>query len=128
MSSLANLKRLVVSRLLQDEDFILLVVRPGVAGVELPGPLMEARQPIGIHIGYRMTIPVPDLELDDRGVSATLSFDRAPFRCFLPWDAVEQIVVDEERLIWLGPLPEHPPVEDREEPEHPSSGRRLRLV
>lgn len=38
--------------------------------------------------GTEMPIPIPDLSIDDTGISATLSFDRVPFKTFLPWAAV----------------------------------------
>ena len=83
MGSIAALKRLAVEQLLSREDYVLLVINPLIAGVSLPKPLLEARQPVPIHIGYNMVIPVPDLTIDDHGISGTLSFDRSPFSCCL---------------------------------------------
>lgn len=38
--------------------------------------------------GAELPIPIPDLVIDDSGISATLSFNRTPFKTFLPWGAV----------------------------------------
>jgi hypothetical protein len=35
-----------------------------------------------------MPVPIPDLEVTDAGVSATLSFSRVPHRTYVPWSAV----------------------------------------
>jgi hypothetical protein len=36
-------------------------------------------------------IPIPDLDLGELGISATLSFDRRPYRTFVPWEAIAGI-------------------------------------
>lgn len=43
-----------------------------------------------IHLEYGLDMPVPitDLEITDKGVKATLSFNREPQLTFVPWDAV----------------------------------------
>lgn len=38
--------------------------------------------------GEELPIPIPDLVIDDAGISATLSFNREPFKTFLPWAAI----------------------------------------
>ena len=88
---------------------------------------MEARQPVPIHIGYNMVIPIPDLEVDDLQIAGTLSFDRAPFHCVFPWSSVMQVSVDDEHLVWVVPvddgiLPEPDEEEDKRNKPH------LRLV
>ena len=35
-----------------------------------------------------LAIPIPDLVVDNVGISGTLSFARTPFKCFVPWGAV----------------------------------------
>jgi hypothetical protein len=41
-----------------------------------------------LSYGLDMPVPIPDLVVDDSGVSATLSFSRSPFKTFVPWEAV----------------------------------------
>jgi stringent starvation protein B len=58
--------------------------RPGVVV-----PPSFAKEPhLVLQYGRNMPIPIPDLEITDEGVSATLSFSRAPHRTQVPWSAV----------------------------------------
>jgi hypothetical protein len=118
MGPLGKLKRQIISQLLGEEDHILIVVDPGVDGVKLPSDLLTRGEPVALHIGYRMVIPIPDLQLDDAGVTGTLSFNRTPFPCMLPWACLVQVSVRDEHLVWLLPTSAPPegeadPAEDR---------------
>lgn len=108
MGVIADLKRELVEQLLASQDYILVVVHPLVPGVVLPEAVTAPRQPVALHIGYRTAIPIPDLTVDEHGIGATLSFGREPFRCEIPWEALFQVSVEEEHLIWMIPPPEEP--------------------
>jgi len=43
-----------------------------------------------IHLEYGLDMPVPiaDLSITDKGIAATLSFNREPCYTFIPWDAI----------------------------------------
>jgi hypothetical protein len=41
-----------------------------------------------LSYGLDMPTPIPDLVVDERGISATLSFSRTPCETFVPWEAV----------------------------------------
>lgn len=41
-----------------------------------------------LAVGYHTAIPIPDLFVDDWGMTGTLSFSRAPFFVRVPWTAV----------------------------------------
>jgi hypothetical protein len=60
-------------------------------------------------LGYDMPIPIPDLTLSEQGIGATLSFNRAPFWCYLPWDAIfgARVRGDAERVVWAPPIPDN---------------------
>ncbi|MET0596146.1 MAG: ClpXP protease specificity-enhancing factor SspB [Polyangiaceae bacterium] len=59
-----------------------------------------------LQVGLNMAVPIPDLTVDDEGVSCTLSFNRAPFWCRLPWTAVYALVGDDKRaMIWPDEVP-----------------------
>lgn len=103
MGSVAQLKQSVMQQLLAHEDHVLVVVDPTQAGVVLPGYLMDARQPVGLNVGYGLALPIPDLTIDDHGLKGTLSFQRQPFHCTLPWTSLMQVTVGEEHLVWLTP-------------------------
>ncbi len=103
MGSISSLKRQTIEQLLQMEDFILMVIMPTCEGVALPDDLMSAGEPVGINVGLKMAIPVPDLLVNDDGISGTLSFNRTPFHCTFPWRSIVQVSADQEHLIWVEP-------------------------
>jgi len=41
-----------------------------------------------LDIGYSMSVPIPDLEIDDYGVRCTLSFSGSFFKCSIPWNRI----------------------------------------
>ena len=59
-----------------------------------------------LQVGLNMAVPIPDLHVDDEGVTCTLSFNRAPFWCRLPWSAIYALVGDDKRgMIWPDEVP-----------------------
>jgi stringent starvation protein B len=59
-----------------------------------------------LQVGLNMAVPIPDLQVDDEGVSCTLSFNRNPFWCRLPWTAIYALVGDDKRgMIWPDEVP-----------------------
>ena len=55
-------------------------------GVDLPDWLRTPAVPL--QVGYNMPNPIPDLQVDDWGVTCTLSFRRTPHTCRIPWAAI----------------------------------------
>src|SRR6516162_4859437 len=58
--------------------------RPGV----IVPPHLRAEAHLVLQYGRDLPIPIPDLEIDEHGVRATLSFSKSPQRTFVPWSAV----------------------------------------
>lgn len=59
-----------------------------------------------LQFGTQMRVPVPDLDIDDDGISGTLSFARRPFWCRVPWGAVFAIVGEDRRgAVWSQDAP-----------------------
>src|SRR5256885_7962085 len=56
--------------------------RPGV----LVPPQYATDAHLRLNLSYRYAIP--DFEIDDRRIQATLSFSGAPFQCHLPWESI----------------------------------------
>jgi len=78
---------------------------PRRAGVVVPKWLMGQPQLV-LQVGLNMAIPIPDLKVDDEGVSCTLSFNRQAFWCVLPWSAVYALVGEDGRgMIWPNDVP-----------------------
>jgi stringent starvation protein B len=94
---------------------IYLHVDPRVEHVIVPRWLGKQPQLV-LQIG--LDLAIPDLRVDADGVSGTLSFNRSPFRCVIPWDAIFGISDEQGRgMVW----PESVPTELRrrvvDEPE-----------
>lgn len=59
-----------------------------------------------LQVGLDMAVKIPDLRLDDDGMSCTLSFNRAPFFCVVPWGSVFAMVGEDGRgMVWPDDVP-----------------------
>jgi stringent starvation protein B len=67
--------------------------RPGVI---VPAHL-RGEPHLVLQYGYDLPIPIPDLEVDEHGVRATLSFSKSPQRTVVPWSAVYVVACDDGR-------------------------------
>jgi stringent starvation protein B len=56
-------------------------------GVVVPAHL-KGEAHLVLQYGNDLPIPIPDLQIDEHGVSATLSFARTPWPTMVPWSAV----------------------------------------
>lgn len=75
-------------------------------GVEVP-PSFEGHAHLVLQYGRDMPIPIPDLEVTEAGVTATLSFSRAPHRTYVPWSAVYVVgCTDGRAFIYAEDVPE----------------------
>jgi hypothetical protein len=74
---------------------------------EVVVPTYFKKQPqLVLQVGMNMAIPIPDLKVDDEGVSCTLSFNRRPFWCRLPWTAIYALVGEDMKgMIWPDEVP-----------------------
>lgn len=78
---------------------------PRQDGVTVPQWFKKQAQLV-LQIGLNMPVPIPDLRLDDDGMSCTLSFNRAPFYCVVPWSSVFAMVGDDGRgMVWPDDVP-----------------------
>lgn len=59
-----------------------------------------------LQVGLNMAIPIPDLRVEDDGITCTLSFNRAPFWCKIPWTAIYALVGEDGRGgVWPDDVP-----------------------
>ncbi len=59
-----------------------------------------------LQIGLNFPIPIRDLEIDADGVRCTLSFNRQPFYCIVPWSGVYALVGEDGQVtVWPSELP-----------------------
>jgi stringent starvation protein B len=83
---------------------------PRQAAVVVP-PWFKKQPQLVLQIGLNMPVPIPDLRLDDDGMSCTLSFNRSPFFCAVPWAAVFAMVGEDGRgMVWPDDVPAEVPL------------------
>lgn len=71
-------------------------------------PHFKKQPQLILDIGLNLPIPIPDLQVDEAGITCTLSFDRPyhAFYCVLPWSFVFALVGDGQRsMIWPDDVP-----------------------
>jgi len=69
-------------------------------------PYFKKQPQLVLQVGLNMAIPIPDLKVDDEGVTCTLSFNRKPFWCRLPWSAVFALVGEDMKgMVWPDEVP-----------------------
>ena len=83
---------------------------PRHADVVVP-PWFKKQPQLVLQIGLNMPVPIPDLRLDDQGMSCTLSFNRSPFYCAVPWSSVFAMVGEDGRgMVWPDDVPVEVPL------------------
>ncbi|HVR60723.1 MAG TPA: ClpXP protease specificity-enhancing factor SspB [Polyangia bacterium] len=87
------------------QDAFLALLREGWTSLHLdarrPGVVVPSHLRTEGHLvlqyGHDLPIPIPDLEIDEYGVRATLSFAKTPHRTVVPWSAVYVVACDDGR-------------------------------
>ena len=66
----------------------------------------KAQPQLVLQIGLNMAVRIPDLDVDDDAVSCTLSFNRLPHFCYIPWTAIYALVGEDGRgMVWPDDVP-----------------------
>jgi hypothetical protein len=82
-----------------------------------------------LQVGLNMAIPIPDLKVDDTGITCTLSFNRTPFWCRVPWTAVYALVGEDGRGgLWAEDVPPEIPLQQKARPTKPVTPKRARAT
>jgi stringent starvation protein B len=98
---------------------------PRQAAVMVP-PWFKKQPQLVLQIGLNMPVPIPDLRLDDDGMSCTLSFNRSPFFCAVPWASVFAMVGEDGRgMVWPDDVPSEVPLARQGQPPPPAAVRSL---
>jgi stringent starvation protein B len=88
-----------------NEGWVSLHIDARRAGVVVPASF-SAHPHLVLQYGRNMPVPIPDLEVTEAGVSATLSFARVPHRTYVPWSAVYVIsCTDASGVLYREDLP-----------------------
>ena len=90
---------------LLDRGMVMIHLDARRRGVRVP-PAHAENPALALNLSYRFGIP--DLEIDETGVSASLSFSGSRFHCTLPWSALFAMRshTDDTFHVWSADIPE----------------------
>lgn len=76
-------------------------------GVDVRVPAWFKKQPqLVLQVGLNMAVAIPDLDVGEEALSCTLSFNRRPEYCVIPWTAIYGLVGDDGRgMVWPDSVP-----------------------
>lgn len=90
---------------LLEQSSVYVHLDPRAERVSVP-PWFKKQPQLVLQIGLNMAVPIPDLHLDDDGLSCTLSFSRSPHYCVVPWSSVYALVGEDGRgMVWPDDVP-----------------------
>ena len=96
-------KDVAIALLEQSDVFVHIDPRPDE--VRVPQWFKKQAQLV-LQIGLNMPVPIRDLEVNDDSITCTLSFNRSPFFCFLPWKSIYALVGSDGRaMVWPDDIP-----------------------
>jgi stringent starvation protein B len=120
-------KREVAIALLQTNS-VFVQLDPRHAEVRVP-PWFRKQPRLVLQIGLNMAVPIRDLDVGEEALSCTLSFNRQPFFCYVPWQAVFALVNEEGRgMVWPDDVPRELVAEAEKQQEASKRRSRLRAV
>lgn len=95
----------VALALLQSAASVYVHLDPRPLGVRVPVHFKKQPQLV-LQIGLNMAVPIVDLDVGQEALSCTLSFNRRPEFCRIPWSAVFGLVDPEGRgMLWPDSIP-----------------------
>ncbi|MBN1606735.1 MAG: hypothetical protein JW940_08880 [Polyangiaceae bacterium] len=120
-------KREVAVALLQTNS-VYVQLDPRHAAVRVP-PWFKKQPRLVLQIGLNMAVPIRDLDVGEEALSCTLSFNRQPYFCFVPWKAVFALVNEEGRgMVWPDDVPPELVAEAEKQQEVAKRRSKLRAV
>jgi stringent starvation protein B len=101
--TLPSKKEVVLALLERSSVFIHLDPRRDQVAVP---PWFKKQPRLVLQIGLNMPVPIRDLSVDDECISCTLSFNRSPYFCWIPWQAIFALVGEDQRgMVWPDDVP-----------------------
>jgi stringent starvation protein B len=101
--TLPSKKEVVLALLERSSVFIHLDPRRDLVAVP---PWFKKQPRLVLQIGLNMPVPIRDLSVDDECISCTLSFNRSPYFCWIPWHAIFALVGEDQRgMVWPDDVP-----------------------
>jgi stringent starvation protein B len=117
-----------VALALLESSTLYLHLDPRHGEVKVP-PWFKKQPQLVLQVGLNMPVPIPDLNLDDDGVSCTLSFNRSPHFCYVPWAAIYALVGEDGRgMVWPDDVPPEVAAQMHAQPTEPKPRARLHAV
>jgi stringent starvation protein B len=97
---------------------------------EVRVPSWFKKQPqLVLQVGLNMAVRIPDLDVGEDAVSCTLSFNRAPFFCWVPWSAVFALVAEDGKgVLWPNDIPQEVAAQQAERAQKEQARERMRSV
>lgn len=90
---------------LLEKSSVFVHLDPRPESVMVP-PWFKNQPQLVLQVGLNMPVPIPDLNVDEKGVSCTLSFNRSPQFCRVPWKAIYALVGEDGRgMVWPDDVP-----------------------
>jgi hypothetical protein len=94
-----------VALVLLERSSVFIHLDPRPPAVVVPARLKNQPRLV-LQVGLNMQVPIPDLQVDEQGVRCTLSFNRSPFFCIVPWSSVFAMVSEQgQGLVWPDDVP-----------------------
>lgn len=88
-----------------EQTSVYLHLDPRRPGVQVPVAFTKQPQLV-LQVGLNMPVPIADLRVEDAGISCTLSFNRTPHYCVVPWSAIFAMVGEDGRgMVWPDDVP-----------------------
>ncbi len=95
----------VALALLQTASSVYVHLDPRRDDVHVPSWFKQQPQLV-LQVGLNMAVEIPDLDVGHEAISCTLSFNRRPEFCKIPWDAIYGLVGEDGRgMIWPESVP-----------------------
>ncbi len=90
---------------LLEKSSVMIHIDPRRNGIIVPKWFQKQPQ-LTLQIGLNLPVPILDLEVEDDAVCCTLSFNRSPFWCKIPWHAIFALVGEDGRgMVWPDDVP-----------------------
>jgi stringent starvation protein B len=94
-----------VALALLEQSTVFVHLDPRRDEVRVP-PWFKKEHQLVLQIGLNMAIPIRDLDVGEDALSCTLSFQRSPHFCRIPWAAVFALVGENGRgMVWPDDVP-----------------------
>ncbi len=113
---------------LLERSSVFIHLDPRHPDVRVP-PWFKNQPQLVLQVGLNLAVRIPDLDIGDEAVSCTLSFNRSPFFCYVPWTAVFGLVGEDGKgMLWPKDIPPEVAAQQAERAQKEKAKERVRPV